>query len=176
MRPTTDSPSIRKWFRVPENGVFGKLFCVGFMFSEDMAEVALIRKAKPEWQKGRLNGVGGKLEPGETPGGAMRREFREEAGVDFQSWEPLARLDFPCGDFDGRSLDDATVWFFWAGSPAMRACRTRTEEGIEFHSVAGLPSREDLLPNINWLIPMALSFGKGERANCFMVKEVYGGL
>jgi 8-oxo-dGTP pyrophosphatase MutT (NUDIX family) len=30
-------------------------------------EVLLIEKQKPAWQRGKLNGVGGKIEPGENP-------------------------------------------------------------------------------------------------------------
>ena len=56
-------------------------YVVGYMFSPDYREVALIRKAKPEWQRGKLNGVGGKIEIGERKGIAMSREFAEEAGV-----------------------------------------------------------------------------------------------
>jgi 8-oxo-dGTP pyrophosphatase MutT (NUDIX family) len=41
----------------------------------------LIRKSKPEWQRGKWNGIGGSIEPGETPLDAMVREFQEEAGT-----------------------------------------------------------------------------------------------
>ena len=37
---------------------------VGFAFTEDRRSVILIRKNRPEWQAGRLNGVGGHIEPG----------------------------------------------------------------------------------------------------------------
>ena len=52
-----------------------KEYVVGFMFSEE------ILKNKPDWQAGRLNGVGGKVEPNEYPDQAMVREFEEETGV-----------------------------------------------------------------------------------------------
>jgi hypothetical protein len=32
----------------------------GFLFRNNDTEVALIRKNKPDWQKGKLNGIGGK--------------------------------------------------------------------------------------------------------------------
>jgi hypothetical protein len=37
-------------------------YVCGFMFANDFTEVALIRKNKPEWQRGKLNGIGGKVE------------------------------------------------------------------------------------------------------------------
>ncbi len=38
-----------------------KLYVVGFMFTEDEKQVVLIEKKRPEWQAGKLNGVGGKI-------------------------------------------------------------------------------------------------------------------
>jgi 8-oxo-dGTP diphosphatase len=56
-------------------------YVVGYCFNEDFSEVALIEKRKPAWQAGKLNGIGGKVEPGENIVEAMAREFEEEAGV-----------------------------------------------------------------------------------------------
>ena len=47
------------------------------------ASVLLIRKARPDWQAGKLNGIGGKVEGAETITEATVREFREETGL----WE-----------------------------------------------------------------------------------------
>src|SRR6185295_19082363 len=55
-----------------------KHYVNGFYRSGD--SVVLFLKAKPEWQKGRFNGVGGKVESGETAVEAMVREFKEEVG------------------------------------------------------------------------------------------------
>jgi 8-oxo-dGTP diphosphatase len=54
-------------------------YVAGFAFDEQ--KVLLLRKKRPAWQYGLLNGVGGKIESGETPGQAMEREFFEETGV-----------------------------------------------------------------------------------------------
>jgi 8-oxo-dGTP diphosphatase len=62
-------------------------FVVGFLFSRCEQRVVLIEKNRPEWQAGLLNGPGGKIEPGETTLEAIRREFREEAGLDIPGWE-----------------------------------------------------------------------------------------
>ncbi len=51
------------------------------MLSPDYKQVALITKNKPSWQANKLNGIGGKIESGETPSEAMAREFEEETGV-----------------------------------------------------------------------------------------------
>lgn len=57
-----------------------QLYVLGFAFTGD-GRVALIRKNKPEWQAGYLNGIGGKVEGQENSSMAMVREFHEETGV-----------------------------------------------------------------------------------------------
>src|SRR5690242_7587733 len=59
-----------------------KHYTVGFFFNEDLSKVLLIRKAKPPWQAGRLNGIGGSFEGTESPEKCMDREFLEETGND----------------------------------------------------------------------------------------------
>jgi len=44
--------------------------------------ILLILKNKPAWQVGKLNLVGGKIEPGEEPGQAALRELKEETGLE----------------------------------------------------------------------------------------------
>lgn len=63
-------------------------------------EVLLLRKFSPVWQKGKYNGVGGKIESGETIHVAMAREFVEETGVqtDARSWELFHVERFHNGD------------------------------------------------------------------------------
>ncbi|MCP3924893.1 MAG: NUDIX domain-containing protein [Desulfobacterales bacterium] len=67
-------------------------FVVGFAFTEDKKQVLLVRKEKPPWQKGHLNGVGGKVKKGETPLEAMMREGHEETGL-YLPWKYKARME-----------------------------------------------------------------------------------
>lgn len=63
-----------------------KKYVAGFLFSSDGTMVALVEKQKPDWQKGKLNAIGGKIEEGESALQAMQREFKEEAGLDISNW------------------------------------------------------------------------------------------
>ena len=56
-------------------------------------EVLLIRK-KRGFGKGKYNGVGGRIEKGETPEEAAIREVEEEVGVKVLDLEPAGRLEF----------------------------------------------------------------------------------
>lgn len=56
-------------------------YVLGIALSANRSKILLIRKINPEWQRGLLNGIGGKIEAGETPMQAMIREFTEETGV-----------------------------------------------------------------------------------------------
>lgn len=57
-------------------------YSLGFAFSPDHSRVLLIKKTRPEWQAGLLNGVGGKVEQDESTHDAMVREFKEETNID----------------------------------------------------------------------------------------------
>lgn len=60
-------------------------YVLGFAFTPSKGGVLLIRRARPTWQAGKLNGVGGKIE--ETDWcieDAMTREFLEETGITTQ--------------------------------------------------------------------------------------------
>ena len=62
--------------------------------------VLLERKQRPVWQAGKLNGVGGKAEPGERALDAMRRECKEETTLDINDWTEYGEIIGP--DFNIR--------------------------------------------------------------------------
>lgn len=72
-------------------------YVLGLVFNEDLSKVLLLRKNKPANQKGLLNGIGGKIEPGEMPAYAMTRECAEEVGLIIQTyrWVSLPPLEYP---------------------------------------------------------------------------------
>lgn len=123
-------------------------YVCGLMFTS-YNFVMLIRKARPEWQAGRFNGIGGKVEDGEFPVNAMVREFREETGVDTvtHNWRMFANVV---------NKDGSIVHFFvghMTGVPAITACE---EEPVSLFSIRDLPA--NVINNIRWLIPLALDY------------------
>jgi len=120
-----------------------KLYVVGFLFSEDLKRVVLIHKNKPDWQVGLLNGVGGKVEQNEMPVYAMRREFKEETGLDLEAWCPYANVEG----------EDWVVYFFNNISKHIDKVKTITSEKVEIFNVEDINTLP-VIPNLKWLIPM----------------------
>lgn len=123
-----------------------KLYVLGFAFTPK-GEVVLIQKQTPDWQKGKLNGVGGRIEPRDwLTVDAMAREFREETGVatGTAQWHEFARLSFP----------DSLVFCFVAKDPQFRECKTTTDEKV-FILPAGIVTDYDHMANVPFLLMMA---------------------
>jgi 8-oxo-dGTP diphosphatase len=121
-------------------------YVVGFMFTEDCSRVVLIRKNKPAWQKGKLNGVGGKIEPEETPKHAMIREYKEEAGLTFDKWDNFLIVEYKA----------AIVYFFKGfNNGCFHQSETRESEQIEKIQISQFPS-DEVISNLNWIINLAL--------------------
>lgn len=121
-------------------------YACGYLIDDDR-RVVLIRKNRPTWQAGRLNGVGGHVEPGETPLSAMVREFTEETGVTVTGWHHFATISWSDGvTFFYRSLTDGA---------ALDRVRTTTDEAVEIHRVDALGG-EQTVPSLAFLLPLAL--------------------
>lgn len=129
-----------------KNGVSMIEYVVGFLFSEDRESVCLIRKNKPEWQRGLLNGIGGLIEADEEAHEAMIREFAEETGVTHHEWSPFATLE----------NEEVLVHFYKAFSTkVIEKVYSPTEEKVKIVPVE-LLDIQPTIPNLQWLIPMAL--------------------
>jgi 8-oxo-dGTP diphosphatase len=119
-------------------------YVCGFLFSPDRARVLLIRKNRPAWQTGKLNGVGGKIEAFDpNPLAAIRREFREEAGLDIAEWQEILTLS-------------AADWHthFYRAFGDIDSARAITDEKLEIHPTRELP--RETIPNLHWMIPLML--------------------
>lgn len=70
---------------------------LGYVLSPDARQVLMIhRDTRPDDQHyGKYNGLGGKLERGEDVAAGMRREIREEAGIECTSMRLRGTLNWP---------------------------------------------------------------------------------
>lgn len=121
-------------------------YVCGFAFNLKH-EVALVTKAKPEWQKGKLNGVGGKIETTDKSfAHAMAREFKEETQVETlpEKWQHFVTLKGA----------DWRVYFFFMQLWDCPQLVGLPEEPASWHHVYNLP--ENVHHNLRWLIPLAL--------------------
>lgn len=137
----------------------GDRYVVGFMFNPAENAVLLIRKTHPDWQKGKLNGVGGRIEDDETPAEAMQREFTEETGITHSDWRQFC------------VLGDARKWqiHFFSAVGLIAKAKAMTDETVEIVPAMALPF--DTIPNLKWLIPMALSM-RFEQIVGFNIQEI----
>lgn len=137
-----------------------KRYVVGFLLNERRSEVALIRKNRPAWQAGRLNGVGGKVEPGEGLADAMAREFEEETGLSIppRSWDLICSIEWPDDAVRVGSAEPTGVAFFRSisGADALAATvASRTDEAVEVWGVQAFGLHDEVIPNLRWLLPLA---------------------
>lgn len=124
-------------------------YVVGFMFDEKSFGVLLIEKQKPQWQAGKLNGVGGKIEKGENSFQAMRREFKEETGVDQFYWQNVITM----------SGEDWEVVVYTCKSNSIHEAKTMEKEKVMYIPLEDL-TKYDVISNLDWLIPMCLDADK----------------
>lgn len=120
--------------------------------------VLLIRKEKPEWQAGKMNGVGGKIEPGESPQEAMMREFEEEVGIKstYDDWRLFASLQQYL-DIDRTKNIPAHVFCFVSRTLDINAARQKESEAPYIMPTDSQTlSYLNTVPNLRWLIPMAI--------------------
>lgn len=139
-------------------------YVVGFLFCH--STVLLVRKARPTWQRGRMNGIGGKVEPGERPIDAMVREFQEETTLEVvdAQWTHFATLtgDDAGGRFRQGAIPKPFQVYFYTARLAYfpeRNVETATmgsDEPVFWFDTVNLRSVK-FLPNLQWLIPMALA-------------------
>lgn len=135
-----------------------KKYVVGFMFDKSMDEIALIRKNKPEWQAGLLNGLGGKIEANESALFAMRREFFEESGMatEVDRWKNFCSMSGKNNDSERFEIE-----FFYARGMLLEL-ESKESEKIEIHRTYRIcGGAEKTIGNLPWLVAAAVDFGIG---------------
>lgn len=125
-------------------------YVLGFLFNWERDRVVLINKTKPDWQAGKLNGVGGKIEKDETPAFAMVREFQEETGVLTHSshWIKVAVLQ--------NQIAEMHV-FAAVIDGALDRIRPTTDEVPATFKVPSVIYNPRIIPNLRWIIPICLN-------------------
>lgn len=145
-------------------------YVAGFLFNDRRSTVVLIEKKKPRWQEGLKNGVGGKIESGETPLDAMRREFWEETGLQVDDWQQFAVLQSD----PASSAHQFTVHFFraFAVPSVQQSVTTTTDETVLLVTVEDVILNAGcvIIPNLRWLVPMALSMDE-DSTDVFVITE-----
>lgn len=100
------------------------LATLGYVLSPDGSQVLMMRRDRrpDDLHFGYYNGLGGKLEPGEDVVAGMRREIREEAGLECAAVELAGTVSWPGFGRNGEN------WFgflfrvpTWSGEPR-QAC------------------------------------------------------
>lgn len=125
-------------------------YVTGFMFDKNNPDhVLLIQKRRPEWKEGFLNGLGSKMECGETPHASMVRGFKEECGFATveRDWTHFASHMYFGGVFvhffsaevdhkflPHRSIDGVARWVDWNAES----------------------QKNNAVKNAYWLIPQAI--------------------
>lgn len=114
------------------------------MFDDLKEHTALIQKKRPDWQAGFLNGIGGKIESGESPLEAMVREFKEETGVDtaHDQWQRVVLLQADFQVYVFRTIGN------------LHRLKTMTDENIVIARVDQIGIHT--ISNLRWLIPFCL--------------------
>jgi 8-oxo-dGTP pyrophosphatase MutT (NUDIX family) len=113
-------------------------------FIEHEGSVLLIEKAKPEWQRGKINLPGGSIEKDETPEMAAARELFEEADI-------LSFHVFPIGVIQGQKF---RVHVIGHVSHHPETWNQKTNEPVFWLPTRDALAHPKLIPNLKLIIPL----------------------
>lgn len=127
-----------------------KRYVCGFAFTGNF-DVLLIEKRRPAWQNGKLNGIGGRVEPTDaTDADAMSREFAEETGISVPptQWRRFAEIEV---------IDQHVIDFFTTvlSDEAFHSAQSKTDEPIRHETFWDAVVAANIVANLAWLIPLA---------------------
>ena len=122
----------------------------GYILSEDLKKVLLIRKNRPTWQAGKLNAIGGKIEETDlSPLFALIREVKEETGLEtYESqWNKL----------DGIKRDGEFKLhiFYTVSDKLLYTAKTMEDEEVGIYKIDDL-QYESLMNTVHFCIEKAI--------------------
>lgn len=124
-------------------------YVLGFAFNKKRDLVLLIEKLKPEWMKGLLNGIGGKIKSNESIHDAMNREAKEEANL---SLDWFYKMKMYGNNNDGTKFE---CHIFYAYSNILHLFEQMENESIELYSSYDINSLKTV-SNLQYLIPYGI--------------------
>jgi 8-oxo-dGTP diphosphatase len=127
---------------------------MGFIFNRTRKRVLLVKKKRPEWQAGKWNAIGGKIDDTDAnPLAAMQRESSEETGNAYD-WQHCVTFVCPGG----------TVFVYRAFDFMHCHCEVQCnaihfeqmeDELLQVWDLDSLPANIDA--DLNWLLAVCLS-------------------
>jgi 8-oxo-dGTP diphosphatase len=136
-------------------------YTLGFIFNKNLDHVLLMHKNRPDWQAGKVNGLGGKFEEGEDGISCIKREVKEESNLDIEKDKWIY-----AGVLYSQSFNMEVFCSMYEGD--MEDAKTLEDEEIEWFPIEHLPS--NTIDNIPWLIHITLDKLKNKKIETFEVK------
>lgn len=130
------------------------------IFVQDNNHILMIEKQKPNWMKGKLNLLGGKIELNESSKNAAIRELKEESG--------LVPIDENCVEWMGDIIGDFGEVNCWKIQTTTNLLNPRKEEVEQVFWVDWDTLKDDirLIPNLKIIIPLIVGGCKKWKINC----------
>lgn len=137
-------------------------YTLGFIFTPSLDRVLLVHKISPEWQAGKINGIGGKIEEGEDPLTCIVRETQEEAALitNPSKWVYLGEM----GSDTWRMHVFALIY-----DGNINDAKSADKEKVEWFDPNALPP-DVIISNLHWLVPLTIDRIKHQEFESFSVK------
>lgn len=154
-------------------------YVVVFPFDFDGKHVLLIEKQKPDYLRGKWNGPGGRVEPGESIFNAAARELEEETGITVFSrdFNHIISMEFYETNDAFLAGEYLRIDFLTIFNNVIHHARKMEEEEVTIwpvHYALGKEHYSDaprLVSNLYWMLPYALDKYKYSLLHCKEIQE-----